>query len=61
MTRRILVVDDNSDITQLIKNILRDAEMLANEPKPNVAILNCGDGWYRKFEKTNKRKNFTKR
>ena len=56
---KVLVVDScSSEITQLIKNILRDAEMLANEPKPNVAILNCDNGWYRKFEKKNKKRNF---
>ena len=60
MSSRILAVDNNQNITQLIKNILRDAEMLANKPKPNVQIYKDDHGWYRKFEKTNKRKNFTK-
>lgn len=54
---KVLVCDDTSGITQLIKNILRDAEMLSNEPKPDIAILNCDHGWYRKFEKKNKKRN----
>ena len=61
MTYRVLVVDDSQAIAKLIKNMLRDAEMLANEPKPNIQILESDHGWYRKFEKTNKRKNFTKK
>lgn len=60
MTKVLVLGGCGGEITQLIKNILRDAEMLANEPKPNVHILGCDHGWYRKFEKTNKRKNFTK-
>ena len=55
---KVLVCSGDQDIKQLIKNILRDAEMLANEPKQNVEILNCNHGWYRKFEKTNKKRNF---
>ena len=54
---KVLVCSGDQDIARLIKNILRDAEMLANEPKPNVAILNCNDGWYRKFEKKSKKRN----
>ncbi|MEE8288961.1 MAG: hypothetical protein V3R25_06065 [Nitrosomonadaceae bacterium] len=54
---KVLVVDDNSDITQLIKNILRDAEMLDDEPKATVLFSDHNDGWYRKFEKKSKKRN----
>lgn len=54
---KVLVCDDDSSIELLIRKILRDAEMLANEPKPNIEIIQHDYGWYRKFEKKSKKRN----
>ncbi len=55
---KVLVCGNDQGLAQLIKNILRDAEMLANEPKPNIEIIQHDYGWYRKFEKKDKKRNF---
>ncbi len=51
------LVCDNSDISALIRNILRDAELLASKPESGVTIEPNDDGWYRQFEKKSKKRN----
>lgn len=61
---QILIVDDDFHVRQALKKALANHELniierrYIHEPKPTNFTPSRECGWYREFEKNNKRKNF---
>ena len=65
MTYAVLVADDGLAQKKLIEKILRESENVFYvkpfshfDPKPTNQTFEREYGWYRRFEKKNKRRNF---
>ena len=68
MSYGVLFVDDDLAQRKLIEKVLRDSEDIFYikpfshfDPKPTNQTFEREYGWYRQFDKTNKRKNFTQK
>lgn len=64
---QVLIVDDDFHIRQALKRALTNQELniierrSIHEPKPTNFTPEREHGWYRQFDKNNKRKNFARK